>query len=167
MTKQPLLAVEGLEVVIRRKEKLTPVVRQLSFKIEQGEIFGLVGESGCGKTLTCLSLLNLLPSGIDKAAGNIQLNGTNLGELSREEWRRLRGDKVALIVQNPMSAFNAIRTIGDHFTETLLAHGKADTRAARETAITYLTRVGLPDASLLLRQYPFELSGGMLQRVII
>jgi len=167
MTKQPLLAVEGLEIVIRRKDKLTPVVRQLSFTIEQGEIFGLVGESGCGKTLTCLSILNLLPSGIDKAAGNIRLNGTNLGELSREGWRRLRGDKVALIAQNPMSAFNAIRTIGDHFTETLLAHGKSDTRAARETAIAYLTRVGLPDAPLLLRQYPFELSGGMLQRVII
>lgn len=167
MTKHPLLAVEGLDIVIRHKDKLIPVVRQLSFKIEQGEVFGLVGESGCGKTLTCLSLLNLLPSGIDKVAGSISLNGISLEGLSREEWRQLRGDKVALIVQNPMSALNAIRTIGDHFTETLLAHGKTDIRAARETAIAYLMRVGLPDAPLLLRQYPFELSGGMLQRVII
>ncbi|HWR09017.1 ABC transporter ATP-binding protein [Sporomusa sp.] len=167
MTKQPLLAVEGLEVIIKRKETVMPVLQQLSFQIEQGEVFGLVGESGCGKTLTCLSILNLLPAGISQTGGHIRLAGTSLDGLATAKWRELRGDRIALIMQNPMSAFDAIRTIGDHFIETLLAHGKTDTRAAQVAAIEYLERVGLPEARLLLRQYPFELSGGMLQRVII
>ncbi|BBB89378.1 MAG TPA: ABC transporter ATP-binding protein [Methylomusa anaerophila] len=167
MKKQPLLAVEGLEIVIRRKEQVVPVVRNLSFQIDKGAVFGLVGESGCGKTMTCLAVLNLLPAGIMQTGGQIQINGKSLGSLSSAEWRQLRGDRIALIMQNPMSAFDAICTIGDHFIETLLAHGKTDTKVARATAIEYLTRVGLPDAGLLLRQYPFELSGGMLQRVII
>lgn len=167
MAKQPLLGVEDLEVIISRKDKVIPIVRQISFHIDKGEIFGLVGESGCGKTMTCLSILNLLPTGIQKTGGRIQLEGKNLEGLSTAEWRKLRGDRIALIMQNPMSAFDAIRTIGDHFIETLLAHGKTDTKAARKIAINYLERVGLPDAGLLLHQYPFELSGGMLQRVII
>ncbi|SMD01490.1 ABC transporter ATP-binding protein [Sporomusa malonica] len=167
MMKQPLLSVEGLEVVIRQKNKVVPVVQKLSFQIEQGEVFGLVGESGCGKTLTCLSLLNLLPAGIHKTGGDICLDGKAVEGLAAEKWRQLRGDRIALIMQNPMSAFDAIRTIGDHFIETLRAHGKTDTKAATAIAVEYLERVGLPDASLLLRQYPFELSGGMLQRVII
>ncbi|WP_371363312.1 Oligopeptide transport ATP-binding protein OppD [Sporomusa rhizae] len=167
MAKQPLLAVEDLEVIIKRKDKVIPIVRQISFQIDKGEIFGLVGESGCGKTMTCLSILNLLPTGIQKIGGRIQLAGKNLEGLSTAEWRKLRGDRIALIMQNPMSAFDAIRTIGDHFIETLLAHGKTDTKAARKISLEYLERVGLPDAGLLLHQYPFELSGGMLQRVII
>ncbi len=167
MGKQPLLAVESLQIIIKHTEQAVPVVHQLSFQIGQGEIFGLVGESGCGKTLTCLSILNLLPAGVARTGGQIQLAGENLDALTAAKWRQLRGDRIALIMQNPMSAFDAIRTIGDHFIETLLAHGKTDRRAAKETAIEYLARVGLPEPGLLLRQYPFELSGGMLQRVII
>ncbi|MDF2570862.1 MAG: ddpD [Sporomusa sp.] len=167
MTKQPLLSVEGLEVVIKQKDKVVPVVKGISFQIEQGSVLGLVGESGCGKTLTCLALLNLLPVGIQRTGGNIHLGGKVLEGLSSEQWRQLRGDRIALIMQNPMSAFDAIRTIGDHFVETLLSHGKTDAKAAKAIAIEYLERVGLPEANLLLRQYPFELSGGMLQRVII
>lgn len=167
MGKQPLLTVEGLQVVIKRQDKTVPVVHQLSLQIEPGEIFGLVGESGCGKTLTCLSILNLLPAGIVRTGGLIQLAGKSLNGLTAAQWRQLRGNRIALIMQNPMSAFDAIRTIGDHFIETLLAHGKTDRRAATATAIEYLTKVGLPEPGLLLRQYPFELSGGMLQRVII
>ncbi|WP_211289672.1 Oligopeptide transport ATP-binding protein OppD [Sporomusa silvacetica DSM 10669] len=167
MMKQSLLSVESLEIVLRRKDKVVPVVGKVNFQIDKGEIFGLVGESGCGKTMTCLSILNLLPVGMQKVGGHIQLAGKNLEGLSTAEWRKLRGDRIALVMQNPMSAFDAIRTIGDHFVETLLAHGKTDKKAARQTAVEYLSRVGLPDANLLLRQYPFELSGGMLQRVII
>lgn len=165
--KQPLLAVENLEVAVRQQDQLLPVIRKLTFQIAKGEIFGLVGESGCGKTMTCLAILNLLPAGIVKAGGEIRLSGKSLSGLSPGRWRELRGDRMALIMQNPMSAFDAIRTIGDHFIETLLAHRKTDARTARATAAEYLTRVGLPDARLLLSQYPFELSGGMLQRITV
>lgn len=164
---KPLLAVDGLDIVIKRTDRTIPVVTQLSFQIEPGTIFGLVGGSGCGKTLTCLAILNLLPAGIEKTAGNISLSGMSLSKLPPATWRELRGDRIALIMQNPMSAFDAVRTIGEHFIETLLAHGKTDAAAAKRAAIDYLGRVGLPEPSLLLRQYPFELSGGMLQRVII
>lgn len=167
MAKQRLLMVEGLEVVLRRKDKVVPIVQKISFDIGKGEIFGLVGESGCGKTMTCLSILNLLPVGIHKTGGRIELAGESLEGLTTDEWRKLRGDRIALIMQNPMSAFDPIRTIGDHFIETLLAHGNTYRKAAAKIAVEYLERVGLPDAGLLLRQYPFELSGGMLQRVII
>lgn len=165
--KQPLLSVEDLEVVIRKKEQVLPLIRKLSFQIDKGEIFGLVGESGCGKTMTCLSILNLLPVGIMQTGGQLRLGGTSLSSLTSTQWRELRGDRIGLIMQNPMSAFDAIRTIGDHFIETLLSHGKTDTKEARATAIEYMAKVGLPEPDLLLRQYPFELSGGMLQRVII
>lgn len=167
MAKQPLLSVEDLEVVIRQNDNVVPIVRKISFQIDKGEIFGLVGESGCGKTMTCLSILNLLPAGMHKVGGHRWVAGKDLDGLSTAEWQKLRGDRIALIMQNPMSAFDAIRTIGDHFIETLLAHGKTDTKVARATAVEYLERVGLPETRLLLRQYPFELSGGMLQRVII
>lgn len=167
MMKQPLLSVENLEVVYKRKDKLVPIVQKISFQIEQGEIFGLVGESGCGKTMTCLSIFNLLPVGMVKTGGCIRLGGENLDSLPANRWRELRGNRIAFIMQNPMNAFDAIRTIGDHFVETLLSHGETDLKTAKATAIEYLERVGLPEPHLLLRQYPFEFSGGMLQRVII
>jgi ABC-type dipeptide/oligopeptide/nickel transport system ATPase component len=167
MAKQPLLSVEDMEIAIRQKEQLLPLIRKLSFQIAKGEIFGLVGESGCGKTMTCLSILNLLPVGIMRTGGQIRLGGTSLDSLTSSQWRELRGDRIGLIMQNPMSAFDAIRTIGDHFIETLLSHGKTNTQEARTIAIEYMAKVGLPEPGLLLRQYPFELSGGMLQRVII
>lgn len=167
MTKQPLLSVEGLELVIRQKDKTVPVVQKIHFQIEEGSVFGLVGESGCGKTLTCLSILNLLPAEIHKVGGHIWLAGINLCNLTPSKWRQLRGDRIALITQDPMNAFDSMQTIGNHFIETLCAHGNFDTKAAREIAIEYLAMVGLPEAKLLLRQYPFELSGGMLQRITI
>ena len=165
--KQPLLAVENLEVAVRKQDRLLSIVRKLTFQIAKGEIFGLVGESGCGKTMTCMAILNLLPAGMIRTGGQIHLAGKSLDNLTSGQWRELRGDRMALIMQNPMSALDAIRTIGDHFVETLLAHGKTDIRAARIMAEEYLTRVGLPDAGLLLSQYPFELSGGMLQRITV
>jgi oligopeptide/dipeptide ABC transporter ATP-binding protein len=167
MDQQPLLNVRDLRIVVRGKQGDVPIVRGVDLLIRSHSIFGLVGESGCGKTLTCLSLLTLLPANVRQVGGSICLNGDNLNHLAPEEWRALRGKRIALIMQNPMSAFDPICTIGNHFVETLKSHGNLNNKAAKATAVDYMEKVGLTNATELLERYPFQLSGGMLQRVMI
>ncbi|WP_225435190.1 ABC transporter ATP-binding protein [Bacillus aerolatus] len=146
---------------------VTQVVRDVSFKIEAGKVFGFVGESGSGKTMTCMSLLNLLPGEAKVVKGSIKFRNKDILNCSAKDMRKARGSEIAMIMQNPMTAFNPVRTIGRHFIETLKTHLPITKQQARTMAIAYLEKADLPNPENLLKQYPFQLSGGMLQRVMI
>ncbi|WP_342605290.1 ABC transporter ATP-binding protein [Peribacillus sp. FSL E2-0159] len=128
---------------------------------------GIVGESGSGKTMTCMSLLNLLPDKAKVVQGSIKFNNIDLLNVSTEDIRKVRGSEIAMIMQNPMIAFNPVRTIGRHFIETLRTHLPITKQQARKMALEYLEKTDLPNPENVLKQYPFQLSGGMLQRVMI
>lgn len=130
-------------------------------------MLGIVGESGSGKTMTCMSLLNLLPDKAKVVQGSIKFNNIDLLNVSTEDIRKVRGSEIAMIMQNPMIAFNPVRTIGRHFIETLRTHLPITKQQARKMALEYLEKTDLPNPENVLKQYPFQLSGGMLQRVMI
>jgi peptide/nickel transport system ATP-binding protein len=146
-------------------------VRDVSFEIRRGESVGLVGESGSGKTLTCRSILGLLPDNVEVDAGTIVLgSGDSAVELTgarRGTWDQVRGTRVAAVFQDPASYLNPSLTIGHQVDEVLRVRGGLGRRAARARTMELLVEVGLHDAELVYHRYPFELSGGMLQRVII
>jgi peptide/nickel transport system ATP-binding protein len=142
----------------------TPILREVTLDIAPGEIFGLVGESGSGKSMTALALMGLLPRGA-LTTGAARLDGTDLLTLSEPELCRLRGNDIAMIFQEPMTALNPVQTIGDQVAETLTIHGKAIGAEARRVARDRLDRVGL--SHIALDRYPHELSGGQRQRVCI
>ena len=141
-----------------------PILRQVSFRMRPGEVFGLVGESGSGKSMTALSLMQLLPDGA-KTSGAARLDGQDLLQLSEARMCALRGNDIGMIFQEPMTALNPVRTIGDQVAETLRIHGAASRRAAYDVAREKLDRVGLPQ--IALDRFPHELSGGQRQRVCI
>ncbi len=167
MNKKMVLSVDNLHVQIRTPSQTVQAVNGVSFQLESGKVFGIVGESGCGKTLTCLSVMNLLPDGASAVQGSIYLNNKNIFHSSVNEKRLLRGKEIALIMQNPMTAFNPVLTIESHFIETLKSHLPITRNDARELAVKYLQELGLTHPHKLLHQYPFQLSGGMLQRIMI
>jgi peptide/nickel transport system ATP-binding protein len=142
----------------------TPILRDVSLSIAEGEVFGLVGESGSGKSMTALALMGLLPDGA-AATGAIRLDGTDLMEKSEAGWCAMRGNDIAMIFQEPMTALNPVQTIGAQVSETLTIHGATDRRAALQIARDRLDRVGL--SHIGLDAYPHELSGGQRQRVCI
>lgn len=144
-----------------------PLVTDSSFTLREGQVLGLVGESGSGKTITSLALLGLLPEKVQMTAGSIQLNGQEISHNSKEQWRKLRGEAMAIIIQNPMTAFNPVRTIEKHFIETLRAHKKLTKAEAYAIALQHLEKVELRNPMEIMKQFPFQLSGGMLQRVMI
>jgi ABC-type dipeptide/oligopeptide/nickel transport system ATPase component len=152
-----------------------PVVRGVSFAIERGEMVALVGESGAGKSLTSYALLRLLPPGVEISGGRILLEGRDLVPLAEPEMRRVRGGRIAMVFQEPMTALNPAFTVGFQIVEALRAHppeGGASTRAPtrlelRAEARRFLDRVAIPDAARRLSSYPHELSGGQRQRVVI
>ena len=158
-----LLSVEGLSLDIHG----TPILREVSFAVEEGEVFGLVGESGSGKSMTALALMGLLPAGAAVTAGRAGFGGRDLLALSEGEMCGLRGREIGMIFQEPMTALNPVRTIGDQVAETLVVHGAASRSEALGVARARLDRVGLPAAEFPLSRYPHELSGGQRQRVCI
>ena len=164
----PMLTVEDLRVSIGNH---LVAVRDVSFEIRRGESVGLVGESGSGKTLTCRSVLGLLPETGHVDGGSIVLGSgeasVELAGAKRGTWDKVRGTRVAAVFQDPASYLNPSLTIGHQVDEVLRVRGDRSRRAARERTIELLTEVGLHDAERVYRCYPFELSGGMLQRVII
>ena len=164
----PMLKVDDLQVSIGNH---LVAVRDVSFEIRRGESVGLVGESGSGKTLTCRSVLGLLPETGQVDAGSIVLgSGKDAVELTgarRGTWDQVRGTRVAAVFQDPASYLNPSLTIGHQVDEVLRVRGGLGRRAARERTLELLVEVGLHDAELVYHRYPFELSGGMLQRVII
>ena len=161
-----LLAIENLGIEIRRDRRVTRPVRGVSLSVGPAETVGVVGETGCGKTLTGLSVLGLLPPGA-RATGSIRLDGQELIALPDSGWRAISGGRVAMIFQNPGTAFDPVRTIGAQFERVIRRHNRCTPRQAHGRAEELLTEVELTDTERVLRAYPHQLSGGMLQRAMI
>src|SRR5262249_27463210 len=140
----------------------------VSFSLGRGETLGLVGESGCGKSVAALSILRLIPSPPGRIIGGaIRFQGRNLLECSGAEMRRLRGNQISMIFQEPMTSLNPVLTVGRQIAETLMLHQGLSRHAAFDRAAEMLTIVGIPEPGRRIRHYPHELSGGMRQRVMI
>ncbi len=164
----PLLEVRDLSIHFRTGAGELQVTRNVSFRLQPGERVGVVGESGCGKTVTGLSLLGLLPRPPRcRITGEILFEGRDLLKLPMREMRRIRGRSVAMIFQEPMSALDPVFTVGQQIGETLRTHFKLGAREARERAVEALAAVGIPLPSKRVDEYPHQLSGGMRQRAMI
>ena len=161
-----LLEVRDLTVEFPAGGAWLPAVRDLSLSLAPGEALGLVGESGCGKSVTALAVLRLLPPQA-RALGGILFEGRNLLELGEEEMRQVRGARIAMVFQEPMTALNPVMRVGHQVAEAVLAHRSSARTQAWQLALEALRDVGLPDAERRARDYPFQLSGGMRQRVMI
>ncbi len=162
----PLLDVSDLKVTLRTEGGAIEAVRGISLSIDKGETIGIVGESGSGKTMLALSFLGLLP-GAARVSGSVRLDGQELLASSQAQWQRVRGDRVAMVFQDPMTALNPMYTIGWQVAECVRLHRKTDRAVASARAVELLDAVGLPEPELMARRYPHELSGGMRQRVVI
>jgi nickel transport system ATP-binding protein len=162
-----VLQVRDLHVQVNSKNGAATLVQDINFELKRGKVLGLVGESGCGKTITSMSILQLLDRKTTKIDGSIELQGHELNGLNEKEMRKIRGKDIAFIMQNPMNAFTPVFTIGHQFIETIRSHTKWNKKQATELAIEAMCQVNLPNPDKLLKYYPFQLSGGMLQRVMI
>ncbi|MEN8108016.1 MAG: ABC transporter ATP-binding protein [Pseudomonadota bacterium] len=165
---QPLLKIENLKVRIGAGDNAIRAVDDVSFHINRGETFALLGESGCGKSMTALSILRLLPRPAGRIiGGSILLDGDDLTALPEVGMRRIRGKRIAMIFQEPMSSLNPVITVGDQIGETLRTHQGLKGRAERERVLELLDAVGIPDVRQRIDAYPHQLSGGMKQRIMI
>ncbi|QDP40381.1 ABC transporter ATP-binding protein [Radiobacillus deserti] len=164
---EQLLQVDNLVTQFRTAEGNLSAVRGISFTVNKGETLCIVGESGCGKSITSLSLMGLLPQNGKITEGSILFNNEDLTKKKEEELRRLRGNKMSMIFQEPMTALNPVFDIGYQLREPLMIHRKMSKKEANVKAIELLEQVGIPDPIKRLKQYPHELSGGMRQRVMI
>jgi peptide/nickel transport system ATP-binding protein len=161
-----LLAVEGLSIGFETDRGRLDVVEGLSFSLSPGHTLGLVGESGCGKSVTSLALMRLLPANA-RITGRVSFAGRDLLGLSPQEMRSLRGGDMAMIFQEPMTSLNPAFTVGEQIAEAIRAHRGIAEREAAEEAVAMLARVRIPDAAARAGEYPHRLSGGMRQRVMI
>ncbi len=164
---EKILEVKDLVTSFRIAKKDYPVLRGISFDIHKNETLCMVGESGCGKSVTALTIMDLLPLNARVESGNIKLDGQELTALTHRERNALRGEKMGMIFQEPMTALNPLLTIGYQLTEGLRYHKRIDSKTARETAISQLKKVGVANPAERLRQFPFQLSGGLRQRIMI
>jgi oligopeptide/dipeptide ABC transporter ATP-binding protein len=163
-----LLRVQDLRTYFHVRGAVARAVDGVSFDIRPGETVGMVGESGCGKSVTALSLLRLVdPPGRIEPGSSIEFEGRNLLTLDEEGIRQLRGNRIAMVFQEPMTALNPVFTIGDQVAEVARVHARASRRAAWDRAVEMLNLVGIPDPRERARSYPHQLSGGMRQRVLI
>jgi len=162
-----LMSVHQLDVAVQSDTSLTQVVQALSITIERGQTFALVGESGCGKSMTALALLRLLPDAARITAGQVKLSGKELNQLADEDMRAVRGHRIGMIFQEPSTSLNPVMRIGEQIEETLRAHTALRGAALRQRAIEWLTRVGIPDPAVRIDHFPFEFSGGQKQRIMI
>jgi peptide/nickel transport system ATP-binding protein len=163
-----LLEVRGLHTVFDTEAGIAPAVDGIDFAVEEGETVGIVGESGCGKSVTALSVLRLVPEPPGRiAAGSILLDGRDLLALDEESMRGVRGNDVAMIFQEPMTSLNPVFTVGSQIAEPLRLHRKMSKRQAVAEAVKMLERVEIPDPGRRVHDYPHQLSGGMRQRVMI
>jgi oligopeptide/dipeptide ABC transporter ATP-binding protein len=163
----PLLEVRNLKTYFFTGRGLVKAIGGISFAIEEGETLALVGESGCGKSMTALSLLRLVPPPGRVVEGEILFDGEDLLRLPLEEMRRIRGNQIAMIFQEPMTALNPVFRVGDQIGEVLRLHKGLDPRQAETAAVELLEQVGIPAPGQRVREYPHQLSGGMRQRVMI
>ncbi|MFN5456199.1 ABC transporter ATP-binding protein [Bradyrhizobium sp.] len=163
----PLLEVENLQVHFRTPTGINRAVDGVSFHVDPGETLAIVGESGCGKSVTSMSMMRLIPEPPGKIAGSIRLEGRDILALSDREMRALRGNDISMIFQEPMTSLNPVLTVGRQIGETLRLHQGLDQAQAEARAVEMLTLVGIPEPGRRVREYPHQLSGGMRQRVMI
>lgn len=161
------LEIKNLRISFRRGNTLFEAVHGVSFSLGDGMALGIVGESGCGKTISAMSVMRLLPSTAVITEGEIIYNGLDILSLSEKEMRMIRGNKIALIPQDPLTSLNPLYTIGDQLMEVILLHQEVTKKEAKEIALDALSMVKIPDASRRFDDYPYQFSGGMCQRVII
>jgi peptide/nickel transport system ATP-binding protein len=166
-TMQPLLRVEKLRVEFPTRRGTLVAVDDISFHIDEGEVLGVVGESGAGKSLTGAAIIGLLEPPGRVAGGQIIFDGKRIDNIGQEKMRRLRGDQIAMIFQDPLTSLNPLFTVGRQLTETIRTHVSIDEREAKARAIELLNEVGIPAADRRVDQYPHQFSGGMRQRVVI
>ncbi|MCB1486986.1 MAG: ABC transporter ATP-binding protein, partial [Bauldia sp.] len=163
----PVLDVRDLKVAFGPARKRREVVHGVSFTVDRGEVLAIVGESGSGKSVTALSLMGLLPKGSGTVTGgSARFEGEDLIGIAPDALRRIRGERIGMIFQEPMTSLNPVLSIGRQMTEGPIAHGMGGAEA-QDQAIAMLERVGIGDAARRLRQFPHEFSGGMRQRVMI
>ncbi|MEP6708086.1 MAG: ABC transporter ATP-binding protein [Pyrinomonadaceae bacterium] len=162
-----LLEVKNLQTHFPTRAGLVRAVNDVSFYLDRGELLGLVGESGCGKSITALSIMRLIAPPGRIAGGEIVFEGKNLLTLSNREMRAIRGDDIAMIFQDPMTSLNPVFKVGEQIAEALRLHRKLSRHAARESAIAAMKEVSIPDPARRADDYPHQLSGGMRQRVMI
>ncbi|AXA69959.1 ABC transporter ATP-binding protein [Achromobacter insolitus] len=163
----PLLRVQDLHIDIHTPTHVKHVVRAVDFSLERGKTLCIVGESGCGKSLTALALLDLLPAAARRRVARLEFAGQDLASLSPAALAQLRGARIAMIFQDPMTSLNPVFPIGTQLVDVLRRHKRVSRRAAEERAEYLLRRVGIANPRERMRQYPFELSGGLRQRVMI
>lgn len=162
-----LLRIKDLSIGIKGKNEINNAVTGISLNIRNGEILGIVGESGCGKSLTALSIADLLPSGAIITEGRILFQDIEINELNKDEMRKIQGKDISVVFQEPMTSLNPLMTIGKQVAEGLRIHFKLTEKEIKERVIEVLIKVGLPRAEELYNYYPHQLSGGMRQRVMI
>ena len=162
-----LLEITDLRTEIQLKEGVVHAVDGVTLQLDEGETLGVVGESGCGKTMTALTIMRLLPNGGRIAGGSIKLAGTELTDLNAEQMRKIRGDDVAMIFQDPLSSLNPTHTVGTQIAEAVLLHRDVSKAEALDRAVEVLDLVGMPRARERVGEYPHQFSGGMRQRVMI
>ena len=163
----PLLEVRGLRTSFHTRSGVVRAVDGIDFQVRRGEIMGLVGESGCGKSVTSLSILGLVPKPGKIEGGEIIFDGTNLVTMSQDQLRRIRGERISMVFQQPTSALNPVWQVGKQISEVLELHRKMKPGPAWERSRELLRMVGIPDPDRRLKSFPHEMSGGMAQRVMI
>ncbi len=164
---QKILEINNLNISFRLEEELFRAVHNVNLSLEKGKVLGIVGESGCGKSVTAMSVLKLLASNAVIESGEILYNGKNLIDLPEKEFQRIRGSKIALIPQDPLNSLNPLYTVGDQIMESIRFHSKVSKKEAGRLAINALKDVKIPEAENRLKEYPHQFSGGMCQRVLI
>jgi oligopeptide/dipeptide ABC transporter ATP-binding protein len=163
----PLLEVQSLKTWFHTDDGVIRAVDDITFHIDEGEILGLVGESGCGKSVTSLSILRLVSPPGRVAGGRIVFKGTDLLKLSEKEMQKIRGNEISMIFQEPMTSLNPVFTVGDQIAEAIVLHQKKSKKDAMTEVVRLLDEVQIPDARRRAGDYPHQLSGGMRQRVMI
>jgi peptide/nickel transport system ATP-binding protein len=163
----PLLDVKNLSIAFRTRRGVLPVTQNVSFSIGKGERLGLVGESGCGKTVTGLALMRLLDNAAAVVTGEVWLNGQNILALPERDMRSLRGREVSMIFQEPMSALDPVFTVGDQISEAFRAHFPHRSGEAKDKTLALLAQVGISAPAIRYNEYPHQMSGGMRQRIMI
>lgn len=164
---EKLLEIKDLKTSFKTSAGIVQAVRGVSFYLEKGEALGIVGESGCGKSVTMMSIMRLLDSNGKLAGGEIQFNGKDISNVKESVMESIRGNEIGMIFQDPMTSLNPVYTIGDQLMEPLLKHRKISRAEAKKEAIKMLGLVGIPSPEKRMKQYPHEFSGGMRQRAMI
>lgn len=163
-----IVSVENLKTYFYTEDGTVPAIDGVSFEVKRGETLAIVGESGSGKSVTSLSIMRLIPQPPGKIlAGDIKFNGESLLEKSEKEMRAIRGNRISMIFQEPMTSLNPVYKVGDQISESIILHQKKTKKEAMQEAVNLLNLVGIPEPERRVKQYPHELSGGMRQRVMI